>query len=170
MNEISKTRISHDERGERVAFEDIEIGADLGEIEWVVTLEDIEKQCVLDDDRHDWFLTDSPFGGRIAPPQIQYRPPRWLLSRNYNLRGVFYKWGFEHVRPIRPGEPITVSGRIVDKWVKRDREFVKLEAVGRDASGEVVFTTWRVHVLDVIERSAPRQGVGIDSGIKAEKI
>jgi hypothetical protein len=170
MTQVSRTRISRDESGERVTFEEIEIGASLGDLEWIVTPEDIDKQCILDDDRHDWFLTDSPFGGRIAPPQIQYRPPRWLLSRKYNLRGVLYKWEFENVKAIRPGEPIMVAGRIVDKWIKNNREFVKLEAVGRDHRGEIVFKTWRVHALDVIDRSAPREGVGIDSGIKAERI
>ncbi len=28
----------------------------------------------------------------------------------------------------------------------------------------------RTHVLDFVERTAPRAGVGLDSGIKAEKI
>ena len=43
---------------------------------------------------------------RVAPPQIQYRPPRWLLSRNYNVRGVFFRWEFEHKAPLHAGVKI----------------------------------------------------------------
>ncbi len=170
MSEDRRTRIARDEMGARATFDEIEVGKDLGELEWVVSADDIAKQCVDDDDHDAWFTAASPFGGRIAPPQIQYRPPRWLIARNYNVRGVFYKWELENVKPIRPDERIRVTGRIVDKWVKNDREFVKFEAEGIDEAGEVVFRTARMHALDVIERGAPRDGMGIDSGIKAESI
>lgn len=171
MSEPSaRARIAEDEHGVRTTFEEIEVGTDLGELEWEVGIEDLEKQCAMDDDYDPWFIVDSPYGGRIAPPQIQYRPPRWLLSRNYNVRGLFYKWEFENLAPIHPGRKIRVSGRIADKWIDRDREFLRFEAVAHDERGEVLFTTSRVHVLDIVERTAPRQGRGTDSGIKAEHI
>ena len=170
MSEPSKTRIARDEHGERAVFEDIEVGSELGELEWVVSPEDIDKQCLIDDDYHAMYILGSPDGGRIAPPQIQYRPPRWLFSRKYNVRGVFYKWKFENVKPILPGMTITVSGRVTDKWIRNDREFVEFYSEGRDEGGDVVFRTTRVHVLDVIKRTAAREGEGIDSGIKAERI
>ena len=116
-------------------------------------------------------MFDSAAGSnQIAPPQISYRPPRWLFSRNFNVRGVFYRWEMENVAPIRAGMTIMISGKITDKWIKGDREFVEFEAIGRDATGEVVFRTRRVHVLDVIKRTTPRCGVGLDSGKKPEKI
>ena len=170
MSETSRIRIKADEHGQRATFDDIEIGKDLGEIEWTVSEADIEKQCMVDDDYHPWFMGDSPYGGRIAPPQIQYRPPRWLLSRNYNIRGVFYKWEFENAKPIKPNVKIKVTGRITNKWMKKGREFVEFETVAHDDAGDLLFRTQRVHALDVIENTAPRAGVGVDSGVKAEKI
>ena len=167
---LTKSRIETDEHGRRATFEEIEVGKDLGVIEWTVSEADIDKQCMLDDDPHPWFMVDSPFDGRIAPPQIQYRPPRWLLSRNYNIRGVFYKWEFENVKPIRPNVKIKVTGRITDKWIKNDREFVEFETVAHDDTGDLLFRTLRVHVLDIIDNTAPRAGIGVDSGVKAEKI
>ena len=164
------TRVADDKHGRRARFEDIEVGKDLGTLTWEVTAEDIEAQCGLDDDHHPWFAAASPWGGPVAPPQIHYRPPRWLLSRNYNIRGVFYKWEFENIRPIQDGDKIAVSGRILDKWIKGEREFVSFEATGRNASGEDVFRTVRVHALDVTPRTMPRRGTGFDSGIKAERI
>ena len=168
--DVSRIRKREDAFGKRAEFDEIEIGQELEPCEWVVTEADIDKQCLIDEDYHEWYSLDSPWGGRIAPPQIQYRPPRWMLTRTYNVRGVFYKWAFETFKVIKPGEKITITGKIVDKWVKNEREFITFEAVGRDAAGEKVFVTQRTHVLDIVERTAPRQGAGIDSGHKPETI
>ena len=170
VNDPAATRIAEDDHGPRAVFEDIEEGKDLGVIEWNITAEDVDKQCLIDHDYHPWYFLDSPFGGRIAPPQIQYRPPRWLFSRNYNVRGVFYKWDFENTGPLVIGATIQVTGRISRKWVERDREYVSFESIGTDSEGTVVFRTTRTHVLDMVKRTAPRAGRGVDSGIKKEKI
>jgi hypothetical protein len=167
---VAKTRIEADEFGRRATFEEIEVGKDLGEFEWIVSEADIDKQCRIDDDDHPWFLGGSPFDGRVAPPQIQYRPPRWLISRNYNIRGVFYKWEFENHKPIKPNIKIRVSGKITNKWINKGREFVEFETVAHDPAGDLLFRTVRVHALDVVDNSVPRSGVGVDSGVKAEKI
>jgi len=163
-------RIAEDEHGPRTTFEDIEVGKDLGAIEWRISRDDVEKQCRIDHDYHPWYFLAAPGGPPIAPPQIQYRPPRWLISRTYNVRGLFYKWEFENCAPLPVDSPITVSGRIIDKWIERDREYVKFEATGTDAAGKVLFRTTRTHVLDAVKRTAPREGRGLDSGIKNEKI
>jgi len=170
MNSQGPVRKERDALGPRALYEDIEVGLDLGSLEWTVSAEDIAKQCAIDDDHDPIYAGDSPWGGPVAPAQIQYRPPRWLLSRTFNIRGVFYEWEFENHRPIKPDVPITVQGIVADKWIKNDREFVAFEFTGTDPAGEVLFVTRRVHVLDVIERTAPRVGVGVDSGVKAERI
>lgn len=163
-------RVEEDQHGRRATFEEIEVGKILGEIDWVVTDEMIDLQCEMDQDYDAWYFGDSPWGGRIAPPQIQYRPPRWLLSRTYNVRGLFYKWEMENVRPILPNVTLRVSCRVVDKYVKNEREFVVYEAEAVDPQGQTVFRTRRTHVLDFIDRNAPRRGIGIDSGVKPERV
>jgi len=166
----SPSRVAEDAHGRRADFADIEVGKLLGEMEWTVTDAMIDTQCAIDADYHVWYSLDSPWGGRIAPPQISYRPPRWLLSRTYNVRGLFYRWEMENLRPIRAGETLRVSATIVDKYVKNEREFIVYQAEGRDASGAPVFRTRRTHVLDFVSRDAPRAGRGVDTGIKAERI
>lgn len=170
MSDQETRRVARDEHGPRATFEEIEIGKDLGALEWTVQLDEIATQIALDDDPHPWFTGDSPFGGTIAPPQLAYRPPRWLLSRNYNVRGLLYKWEFENLLPLRPGMRLTVKGRITDKWIKAEREFVAYEAWGENEAGERVFHTRRVQILDVIKRTVPREGAGVDSGVKKERI
>ena len=165
----TKTRVLEDSQGRRAAFEDIEVGQSIGEMEWQVTDELIDLQCHLDQDFDPLFF---PQGGnaRIAPPQITYRPPRWLFSRAYNVRGLFVRWESESFRAIEANTTLKVAGSIVEKYIKKDREFVVYETEGKDAAGNLVFRTRRTHVLDFVERSAPRAGAGIDSGIKPEKI
>ncbi len=170
MSEETPVRMERDALGVRTRFEDIDVGFDLGSLEWTVGAEDIDKQCAIDEDYDPFYMVDSPWDGPVAPPQIQYRPPRWLLSRTFNIRGVFYRWEFENRKPIKPGITITVSGTVDAKWVKNEREFVAFAFTGTDPDGEVLFVTRRVHVLDVVERTAPRAGVGVDSGHKNEKI
>ncbi len=169
-SDAARARIAEDEHGPRATFDDIEVGKDLGTLEWRITRDDVDRQCRMDNDFHPWYFLGTPDGAPIAPPQIQYRPPRWLLSRNYNVRGLFYRWEFENTAALPIDAPICVSGRIVDKWVERDREYVRFEATGTDASGKVLFRTTRTHVLDALKRDAPRAGRGLDSGIKKEKI
>ncbi len=164
-----KARVLEDSQGRRATFEDIEIGQSLGEMEWVITDDLIDLQCQLDQDFDPAYFPQDA-GARVAPPQITYRPPRWLFSRGYNVRGLFVRWESETFRAIEPNTKLTVSGSIVDKFTKKDREFVVYQAEGKDAAGNLIFRTRRTHVLDFIERSAPRAGIGIDSGIKPEKI
>lgn len=166
----TKTRVLEDSKGRRAAFEDIKIGQSLGEMEWRITDDLIDLQCQLDQDFDPMFFPQGDGAKRVAPPQITYRPPRWLFSRAYNVRGLFVRWESETFRAIEPNTTITVSGSIVDKFVKKEREFVVYQAEGRDAAGNLIFRTKRTHVLDFIERTAPREGAGIDSGIKPEKI
>ena len=165
-----KARVMEDSQGRRAAFEDIQVGQSLGEMDWHITDELIDLQCQLDQDFDPLYFAQSDAGQRVAPPAITYRPPRWLFSRTYNVRGLFVRWENETFRAIKPNTTIRVTGSIVDKYMKRDREFVVYEAEGRDQDGNLVFRTRRTHVLDFVERSAPRAGAGIDSGIKPERI
>lgn len=165
-----KSRVLEDSSGPRAAFEDIEVGHTLGEMEWEITDELIDVQCMLDQDFDPLFFPQRDGQKRLAPPQITYRPPRWLFSRTYNVRGLFVRWENESFGPIRPNSKIRVTGSVADKFIRKDREFVVYQAEGHDDTGNLIFRTRRTHVLDVIERTVPRAGVGIDSGIKPEKI
>lgn len=165
-----KTRVLEDSFGPRAAFEDIEVGRTLGEMEWEITDELIDVQCMLDQDFDPLFFPQQGRPGRLAPPQITYRPPRWIFSRTYNVRGLFVRWEHESFKAITPNTRIKVTGSIADKYIRKDREFVVYQAEGHDESGTLIFRTRRTHVLDVIERTTPRAGVGIDSGVKPEKI
>ncbi len=164
IRENPAARVATDARGPRTSYEDIQVGADLGTTPWSVSSEQIAAICESDDDYHEWYTVGSPFGGVIAPVLIAYPPVRLLFSRAYNVRGLFYELTLDNLDPIRPGKAMFVSGRVVDKWIKRDREYVAYEGECIDEDGLVIFRTRRAHVLDYIPRTAPRSGEGVDSG------
>ena len=45
-----RQRIAEDENGARADYGDIVVGKDLGSLEWIITEEDIDKQCRVDED------------------------------------------------------------------------------------------------------------------------
>lgn len=160
----SQQRVARDESGERTRYEDIEVGADLGTMEWRFTRDSIDRICESDDDFHEWYSVDSPWGGVIAPSLISYPPVRMLFTRRYNVRGLFYGYEMESFAPLKPDTTYLLAGRICDKWIKRDREYVQYEATCTDPDGKLMFRTRRAHALDYLTRDTPKEGVGIDSG------
>jgi hypothetical protein len=162
--ELGQVRIHRDVRGVRSEYDDFEIGKDLGSVEFLVTQAQIDQFCERTEYHHPYFELDSPFGGTVAPVGLTYATTRLLFSQNYSVRGLFYKWAFEFLEPVRPDVHYVVTARLTEKWIKNDREFVAYESVCRDPQGNVIFTTRRAHTLDYIKRTAPKVGDGgIDS-------
>ena len=160
----AQKRVSRDASGERTRYEDIVVGEDLGSIEWQFDEAAIARICDSDDDFHQWYSVESPYGGTIAPVMIGYPPVRMLFSRRFNVRGLFYWYEVENYAPLKPNVKYTISGRICDKWIKREREFVQYEATCVDPQGGKVFHTRRAHALDYLTRDVPKDASGIDSG------
>ena len=157
-------RVQRDERGERTQFEEIEVGKDLGTLEWALTPEQIALEMEIYEDYHPWYHVDSPYGGPIAPLMVTYSTPRKIFSRTYHVRGLLFEFEHESFKPVLPNKRMLFSGKVIDKWVKRDHEFVKYEVTCTGDDGEVLFRTRRTHVLDYLPRTAPKVGTGIDYG------
>jgi len=157
-------RVARDIGGERTRYEDINVGDDLGTIPWSFDQDAIVRLCESDDDFHEWYSVDSPYGGTIAPVLINYPPVRILFSRKYNVRGLFYWYEVENHAPLKPNVQYVLSGRISDKWIKREREYVQYEASCHDDTGKLIFITRRSHALDYLTRDVPKIATGIDSG------
>ena len=163
MSESAKARVLVDGRGKRTDYDEFEIGAPFATEERVLTFEQIDFFCRGNQDYHEWYFLDSPFGGRICPPLMNYRPPRDMFSANYNVRGVLYEYETENLNPLRPGKKMRLTGGITNKWVKKEREFVEYSVTCIDEDGVEIFRTCRVHALDVTPRSAPRETAAIST-------
>lgn len=156
MSETNKARVLFDATAKRTEYDEIEIGAEFEPQDRVLTLQHIDLFCQGNHDYHEWYSVDSPFGGRICPPLINYRAPRDMFAAKYNVRGVLYEYETENINPIKPNKKLHFTGRITNKWIKNEKEFVEYQVNCVDEDGLELFRTRRVHCLDVIPRTAPR--------------
>ena len=159
-NAPGMVRILRDAAGVRTTYEEIEIGKDLGSEIWTPTQAQIDQVCERMEDHHPYYEVGSPFGSTVVPVSMTYLLTRGLFSQTYSVRGLFYKWSVDLLEPICPGVSYTVRGRISDKWIRNDREFVAYESECCDPDGVVVSRTRRAHVMDYIKRTAPKVGEG----------
>ena len=161
-------RVLRDAYGERTPFEAIEVGRSLGRIEWTPAQSQVDQVCERMEDHHPFYEVDSPFGGTVVPIGMTYLLGRRLLYETYNVRGLLYKWRTGLHGPIKAGTTYLFEAAIAEKWVRNEREFIAYDARCTDAaSGQVVMTTRRSHVLDFIKRTAPRQDGGNEPAAEA---
>ncbi len=80
-----------------------------------------------------------PFGTRIAPSDMVPKLAMSTLSEAFCNRvvgpNIRAKQGFVFYAPVRAGTTVQAVSRLVDKYEKRGRRFVTLEAVFTDADG-----------------------------------
>ena len=136
-----------------IPFDELKVGWDCGSYEYRLTRGRILKYSEAVEDLNPWYEKDSPFGGPIASPTVCdndiTRLPGWKVIRGGDLEDPSnYRPGFLHAKqeydflnPARPGKKVKVSGRIVDKYVKRGREYVTVEALSVDEDGVPLLRT-----------------------------
>jgi hypothetical protein len=169
VSKVAEVRVKSDARGDRTSYDEIVVGEDLGSIDWIVHEADVAGMLENDDDYHEWYTVSSPFGEPVVPQMFTYPPVRVLFAKKYNIRGLFYLFETDYVKPIPYDREIVITARIADKWIKRNREYVVYEAEGRlKDDGELLFRTRRGHALDFITIDKPREGVGLDSAMFPE--
>ncbi len=119
-----------------VAKGDITVGMDLGSHEYEITPELVADYAAGVDDRHEWYTGASPFGGPVAPALILhsevYRFGRWYLPNIWGNLHAKQEW--ELFAPIMVGERVTTRSMIVDRYVKRQRDYVvnEVQVFGSD--------------------------------------
>jgi hypothetical protein len=133
-------------------------GLDLGTRELVIKPEWIEKYAASIDVRNPWYSGDSndsqdtPFGGPIAPAAVfnyemelvgGWHPPN-IQGRILNTDQT---WEFH--RPMRPGQRVVLKGRVEDRYEKRGREYIAMEATAWDDEGRVLCRTVTTHAWPV---------------------
>lgn len=109
----------------------IEIGEDLGSFDYVMTAE------MMADYRR---VVDNP---DAAYPTVAARHPAHLFYRKYGGRMRVPNTGqdSEYANPPIPGKRITVTGRIADKYVRRDKPYLVVEAEAVDEDGRLIETS-----------------------------
>jgi acyl dehydratase len=135
--------------------EEVYVGRDMGGRQWTLASDAIENFIAGTGDHNPWYVGRSPLGEAIAPGLILhsevYRTKAWYLPYVYGNLHARQEW--ESYRPVKVGDTVTTRCTVVDRYFKRDREYVVNEALTFDSSGALVSRA-RAHQSFLIEARA----------------
>lgn len=119
--------------------DDVYVGKPYGSRRIAITAELVARYCESIEHSHPWYTGDSPFGGPVAPALVLhsevYRDTSWYLSVFGNLHA---KQEWELFQPAMVGETVTAQRTIVDRYVKRNREYVVNEVTVLGEDGRLI--------------------------------
>jgi acyl dehydratase len=118
-----------------MVFEDLPIGEEYAD-EYVLTPEMTRDYAEGVADPNPWYLGHSPFGGPVANPMLIVAQHARLFKTSYSTAGnVHTRHETQFLNPARLGKVIKVYGTLVDKYLKRGREYLMTECRSVDEDG-----------------------------------
>jgi len=125
---------------------EIYVGRDFGGTEYEITPDAIEGYIAGTGDDNPWYRGPSPLGGPVAPALIVhsavFRTLDWYLPNVYG--NLHARQEFDFLAPVMVGERLHSRSVIVERYTKRDREYVVNETLIFNAGGRLV-TRGRTH-------------------------
>ncbi len=117
-----------DEKLKIYDYDKVEIGEELGSYEYVLTQE------MLDDYRASIDDPEAPF------PTLAVKHDATALAMVYEdtTGGVNAGNEVEFFNPPIPGKKIKVTGRVHDKYLRRDKPYMVIEATAEDEDGRLI--------------------------------
>lgn len=116
------------------------VGRYIGERTVELTPELVQGFSEAVEDRNRIYTSESPFGGAVAPALLLhsevYRSLEWYLPRIYGNLHARQEWDLFH--PALVGETVTTRSMVIDRYIKRDREYVVNEVTCFGADGRTL--------------------------------
>ena len=143
---------------------EVYVGRDYGGATYEITPELVAAYIAGTGDDNPWYRDSSPLGGPLAPALILhsavYRTVEWYLPNIYGNLHSRQEW--ELFAPVRVGERLTTRSVIIDRYLKRDREYLVNEVVvGNAATGQIVSRS-RTHQSFLIANPPRAEGFVVD--------
>ena len=110
--------VSAPQWGNLTPFEDIEVGKQFQPVEWTCTSETLDLLLHCYDMWHEWFVIDSPFGGRVVPPIGLHQVFVSLNPYVFRATPIWEEEQFCDV--VRPNKKYIFKGSIAEKYIKDD--------------------------------------------------
>lgn len=138
-----------DSNTEHAVWDSIPIGDDLGSLDYVLT------QQMVDDYRR---VVDNP---HAAYPTVAARHPANLFYRKYAsvMRVPNMGHDSEYFNPPIPGKRITIHGRIADKYIRRGKTYLVVEATAIDEDGRRIERSRLVGLAREVGRQAAHEDI-----------
>ena len=143
-----------------VAKDEVRVGLDLGGHEYEITPELVRDYIEGVDDSQPWYTGASPFGGPVAPALILhsevYRFGGWYLPNVWGNLHARQEWEF--FAPIMVGDRVMTRSTIIDRYIKRERDYVVNEVQLIGPEGRLLMRG-RTHQSFLIES---KEGLAVD--------
>jgi acyl dehydratase len=135
-----------------IPWDELQIGTETGRFELTVTGEMIDEYLASMDNDHPWFTdAEGPAGGRTAPPDLVPKLAMTALFQTYIQRdlgpNIRAKQAFKFFAPVRPGMKVQAVGRLVEKYERRGKHFITLEALFTDDNGNPLVLDRRTQLV-----------------------
>ncbi|MER8576711.1 MaoC family dehydratase [Mesorhizobium sp. M1409] len=143
-------------------FENINIPDEVGPIEIEVNTSIVKQYAFCEDDYRSWHFGTSPFGAPIGHAALLANDLYTVYYAQYDrttLDGLHTSEELFFHAPVPVGETVTITGRFVDKYVRRGNGYLILEAEARDRQGNLLVS----HRSSEIMRVAPGLIIGRSS-------
>ncbi len=123
-----------------IPWDELQPGTETGRFDVTVTDAMIDDYVASMDNDHPWFTgKESPFGGRTAPPDLVPKLGMTALFQDFIYReigpNIRAKQAFRFIAPVTAGMHVQAVGRLVDKYERRGKRFITLEALYTDDQG-----------------------------------
>jgi 3-hydroxybutyryl-CoA dehydratase len=119
-----------------LTYDAVEVGEEFVSNDHLITPEDVETYAFAVDDYHAWFFGASPFEGQIVHPTLMGNQALHLRHSKYIVHaGLHAKMEFNFVQPLQVGMRVRSRGKIIDKYIRRDKKYMVTEFVTTDEDG-----------------------------------
>ncbi len=142
---------------------EVYVGRDFGGMTYDVTPETVATFIAGTGDDNLWYRERSPMGAPIAPALILhsavYRTLDWYLPNIYGNLHARQEW--QVFAPVMVGERLVTRAVIVDRYLKRDREYVVNEVLVSNAAGQIVSRS-RTHQSFLLPEHTRKDSFAVD--------
>ncbi len=140
---------------------EVYVGRDFGGTDYEISADAVENYIAATGDDHPWYRGASPLGYPIAPALVVhsavFRTFDWYLPNVFGNLHARQEW--EGFSPIRVGETLHSRSVVVERYAKRDREYVVNEVLLMGADGRIVQRS-RTHQSFLIASEGGGEGGG----------
>src|SRR2546426_9703993 len=162
MREFGATRECDNRLGEGLMnANEVYVGRFFGGREVDITAELVRDYSESVEDYNAWYSGDSPWGGSAAPALVLhsevYRNLGWYLPKIYGNLHARQEWDL--FQPAMVGDTVTTRSLVIDRYIKRNREYVVNEVTCFAADGRPL-NRGRTHQSFLLDTTGG--GVGVD--------
>ena len=133
---------------EELVFDSFTVGQELPAFTRTVSVADIDEFCKTWGEDNPIYLNDEAakkvgFEERVAPPMMvrNYAHLQNVLAglnRVVPAHSIHIEGKYIFVNPVRPGDTITTTGKVINKYTKKGRKYISFEFISINQKGEPV--------------------------------